>query len=45
MKSNTELHTEAIVVVGAQFLHTRIAAVPNKLYTVLTDNGMQFTKG
>ena len=28
---------------AAQFLHNLIAAVPYHIYTVLTDNGIQFT--
>ena len=38
-----ELHTEALKTVAAQFLRHLIAAVPYKLHTVLTDNGIQFT--
>jgi transposase InsO family protein len=38
-----ELHTEATKMVAAQFLRTWIAAVPDKIHTVLTDNGIQFT--
>jgi transposase InsO family protein len=38
-----ELHTEANKMVAAQFLRHLIAAVPYKIHTVLTDNGIQFT--
>jgi hypothetical protein len=38
-----ELHTEAKKMIAAQFLRHLIAAVPYKLHTVLTDNGIQFT--
>jgi hypothetical protein len=38
-----ELHTDAHKTIAAQFLRTLIAAVPDKLHTVLTDNGIQFT--
>jgi transposase InsO family protein len=38
-----ELHTEATKMVAAQLLRNLIAAVPYKLHTVLTDNGIQFT--
>jgi hypothetical protein len=40
--ADAELHTEAIKTVAAQFLRNRIAIVPDKLHTVLTDNGIQF---
>jgi transposase InsO family protein len=38
-----ELHTEALKTVAAQFLRHLMAAVPDKLHTVLTDHGIQFT--
>jgi transposase InsO family protein len=38
-----ELHAEANKVVAAQFLRNVMAAVPYKIHTVLTDNGIQFT--
>jgi transposase InsO family protein len=38
-----ELHVEANKMVAAQFLRNLIAAVPYKIHTVLTDNGLQFT--
>lgn len=38
-----ELHVEANKVVAAQFLRNLIAAIPYKIHTVLTDNGIQFT--
>jgi transposase InsO family protein len=38
-----ELHEEANKVIAAQFLRHLIAAVPYKIHTVLTDNGIQFT--
>jgi transposase InsO family protein len=38
-----ELHAEANKMVAAQFLRNLIAAVPYKIHTVLTDNGIQFT--
>jgi transposase InsO family protein len=38
-----ELHAEANKMVAAQFLRNLIAAIPYKIHTVLTDNGIQFT--
>jgi Integrase core domain len=38
-----ELHEEANTMVAAQFLRNLIAAMPYKIHTVLTDNGIQFT--
>jgi transposase-like protein len=38
-----ERHEAATKMVAAQFLRHLIAAVPYKLHTVLTDNGIQFT--
>jgi len=38
-----ELHLEAIKTVAAQFLRQLIAAVPYRIHTVLTDNGIRFT--
>ncbi len=38
-----ELHERAGKVVAAQFLRNLIAAVPYKIHTILTDNGIQFT--
>jgi Integrase core domain len=38
-----ELHAEAHKTIAAQFLRNLIAAVPYKIHTVLTDNGIQFT--
>jgi transposase InsO family protein len=38
-----ELHAEANKMVAAQFLRNLIAAIPDKIQTVLTDNGIQFT--
>jgi transposase-like protein len=38
-----ELHTDAHKTIAAQFLRHLIAAVPYKIHTVLTDNGIQFT--
>jgi transposase InsO family protein len=38
-----ELHEEANKMIAAQFLRNLIAAVPYKIHTVLTDNGIQFT--
>jgi hypothetical protein len=38
-----ELHPEASKIVAAPFLRHLIAAVPDKIHTILTDNGMQFT--
>jgi hypothetical protein len=38
-----ELHTEANKMIAAQFLRNLIAAVPYKLHTMLTDNGIQIT--
>ena len=38
-----ELHEEANTAVAAQFLRHLIAAIPYKIHTVLTDNGIQFT--
>jgi transposase InsO family protein len=38
-----ELHTKSNQALDAAFLRHLIAAVPYKIYTVLTDNGIQFT--
>jgi transposase InsO family protein len=38
-----ELQPQAMKTVAAQFLRHLIAAVPYKIHTVLTDNGIQFT--
>ena len=38
-----ELHPQAIKTVAARFLRHLIAAVPDKIHTVLTDSGIQFT--
>jgi Integrase core domain len=38
-----ELHAEAHKTIAAQCLRNLIAAVPDKIHTVLTDNGIQFT--
>ena len=38
-----ELHTEATRTVAAQMLANLIEAVPYRIHTVLTDNGIQFT--
>jgi IS30 family transposase len=38
-----ELHDEANKMVAAQFLRNLITAVPYKIRTVLTDNGIRFT--
>lgn len=38
-----ELHERAGKMVAAQFLRNLIAAVPYKIHTILTDNGVQFT--
>jgi Integrase core domain len=38
-----ELHAEANKLVAAQFLRNLLAAIPYKIHTVLTDNGVQFT--
>jgi Integrase core domain len=38
-----ELYEEANKAVAAQFLRNLIAAIPYKIHTVLTDNGIQFT--
>ena len=39
----TELHVKATTRVAADFLRAVIAAVPYKIHTVLTDNGIHFT--
>jgi hypothetical protein len=41
--ASAEWHTEANKIIAAQFLRNLIAAVPYKLHTVLTANGIQFT--
>jgi hypothetical protein len=41
--ADAELHPEAIKTVAAQFLRHLSAAIPYKIHTILTDNGMQFT--
>src|SRR4029453_17808510 len=38
-----ELHEKAMTKIAADFLRHLIAAVPYKIHTVLTDNGIQFT--
>jgi transposase InsO family protein len=38
-----ELHEKATTMIAADFLRHLIAAVPYKVHTVLTDNGIQFT--
>jgi hypothetical protein len=38
-----ELHPEAIKTVAAPFLRNLIGALPYKIHTMLTDNGIQFT--
>ena len=38
-----ELHEKAATAIAADFLRHLIAAVPYKIHTVLTDNGIQFT--
>jgi transposase InsO family protein len=38
-----ELHADANKLVAAQFLRNLLAAMPYKIHTVLTDNGIQFT--
>jgi len=38
-----ELHERAGKMVAAQFLRNLIAAVPYRIHTILTDNGIQFT--
>ena len=38
-----ERHLEAIKTVAAQCLRHLIAAIPDKIHTILTDNGIQFT--
>ena len=39
----TELHEKATTAVSREFLLHLIAAVPYKIHTVLTDNGLHFT--
>ncbi len=39
----TELHRKAGKPAAAQFLQNLIKAVPYRIHTVLTDNGIQFT--
>ena len=38
-----ELHPRATKMIAAQFLRNLVKAVPYKLHTLLTDNGIQFT--
>jgi len=38
-----ELHEKAATAISREFLLRLIAAVPYKIHTVLTDNGIQFT--
>ena len=38
-----ELHEKAGKMIAAQFLRNLIAAVPYRIHTILTDNGVQFT--
>lgn len=39
----TELHRKAGKPAAAQFLQNRIKAIPYRIHTVLTDNGIPFT--
>lgn len=39
----TELHTKAGKMAAVQFLRNLVKAVPYRIHTVLTDNGIQFT--
>ena len=39
----TELHTKASEMAAAEFLRNLVKAVPYRIHTVLTDNGIQFT--
>lgn len=39
----TELHTKASKMAAAEFLRNLVKAVPYRIHTVLTDNGIQFT--
>jgi integrase-like protein len=39
-----ELHPEALKTIAAQFLRHLIDAIPYTVHTILTDNGIQFTK-
>ena len=39
-----ELHEQAGKMIAAQFLRNLIASVPYAIHTVLTDNGIQFTR-
>jgi hypothetical protein len=41
--ASAELHAEAHKMVAAQFLRNLMAAIPDKIHTVLTDHGIQFT--
>jgi transposase InsO family protein len=41
--ASAELHTEAMKTVAAPCLRHRMAAVPDTLHTVRTENGLQFT--
>jgi transposase InsO family protein len=41
--ADAERHEQANKTVAAQFLRHLVAAVPYKIHTVLTDNGIQFT--
>lgn len=38
-----ELHAKKTKAIAADFLHNFIAAIPYKIHTILTDNGIQFT--
>jgi transposase-like protein len=38
-----ELHLRQTKMIAADFLHNLITAVPYKIHTILTDNGIQFT--
>ncbi len=38
-----ELHEKAGKMIAAQFLRNLICALPYKIHTILTDNGIQFT--
>jgi hypothetical protein len=41
--ASVDLHEQAGRMIAAQFLRNLVAAVPYRIHTVLTDNGIQFT--
>jgi len=41
--ASVELHERQTKAITAEFLHNVIAAIPDHIHTILTDNGIQFS--